>query len=53
LSVVEAEKLGCQIVTVPDAVLKKYGRLGKKDLVVSIEKSKSFRDDALKTNLHF
>jgi len=53
LSVIEADKLGCQIVTVPDAVLKKYGRLGKKDLAVSIEKSKSFRDDAIKVNLHF
>lgn len=53
LSAVEADLVGCDIVTIPDSVLKKYGRLGKDLHTVSVEKSKSFRDDALKTNLHF
>ena len=53
LSVVEADELGCEIVTVPDAVLKKYGRLGKDIHTVSVEKSASFHNDAIKAGFHF
>ena len=52
-NVVEADDMGCHIITAPADVLKKLPMLGTKSAVeLSLGAVKSFREDALATDLH-
>jgi transaldolase len=51
-NVVEADEMGCHIITAPAAVLKKLPALGTKTAVeLSLDAVKAFRDDALAAGL--
>jgi len=51
-NVVEADTMGCHIITAPADILKKLNVLGTKSAVeLSLDAVKAFRDDALSTNL--
>src|SRR5207253_10725279 len=51
-NVVEANEMGCHIITAPADVLKKLPALGtKSDAELSLDAVKAFRDDALKAGL--
>jgi transaldolase len=50
--VIEADKMGCHIITAPADVLKKLPAIGTKtDAELSLEAVKAFRDDALSAGL--
>lgn len=55
LNTIDALRCGCDIITVPDAIMKKLNRLNDEaDLnELAISKSKLFRDDAVKLGLRF
>jgi transaldolase len=55
LNVIDAAACGCDIVTVPDAIMKKLDRLlGDKDLNdVAVAKSRLFREDAVRAKIEF
>jgi len=51
-NVIEADKMGCHIITAPADVLKKLPAIGTKtDAELSLEAVKAFRDDALSAGL--
>jgi transaldolase len=51
-NVVEADAMGCHIITAPADILKKLTALGTKSAAeLSLDAVKAFRDDALSTNL--
>jgi transaldolase len=51
-NVVEADTMGCHIITAPADILKKLNALGTKSAAeLSLDAVKAFRDDALSTNL--
>jgi transaldolase len=50
--VIEADKMGCHIITAPADVLKKLPALGTKtDAQLSLDAVKAFREDALSVGL--
>ena len=51
LSILEAEHLGCGIVTVPDGIMRKRDRIGISDYDTSVNKSNLFFNDGDKLNL--
>ena len=51
LNIFDAIKVGCQIITVPDAPMDRLGRIGKDLHEFSVETSRSFRKDALDAKL--
>lgn len=46
-----AADLGCHIITAPDTVIDKLSSLGKDLTLASVERSQTFRNDAVKSNL--
>ena len=50
VNIMQAEKLGCHIITVPVSLLKKFKNLGKDLKNYSLETVKGFYDDAKKAN---
>jgi transaldolase len=53
LNIMEADRVGCQIITIPDGVIKNYHLIGQDLHTTSVKKSKLFRDDAIKAGIHF
>ena len=45
LSIIEAEDLGCGIVTVPDSIMRKRNRIGVSVYDTSVKKSQTFFND--------
>jgi transaldolase len=53
LSVIDAERCGCEIVTAPGPIIDKLVRLGKDLDEVAVAKSELFRSDAIESGLEF
>jgi transaldolase len=52
LNIVQANEVGCDIITVPENLLSKISQLGKSLDLISLETVKMFRRDALESNFN-
>jgi len=52
-NIFEAQDAGCHIITVPDSVINRMGRIGNDLEEMTIDTVKTFRNDGVKGNIHF